>query len=90
MARVVDVSGDAAPAVRPGQVILRIDPKYFRPAEVDTLLGDPTKARKELGWEPEITAREMCADMVAEDLKEAKRHAFLKASGFDKPFPLET
>jgi GDPmannose 4,6-dehydratase len=75
IARVVSVSGDRAPAVTPGDVILRIDPKYFRPAEVETLLGDPSKAKAKLGWEPEITAREMCAEMVAEDLKAAQRHA---------------
>jgi GDPmannose 4,6-dehydratase len=89
IARVVSVSGDRAPAVTPGDVILRIDPKYFRPAEVETLLGDPSKAKARLGWEPEITAREMCAEMVAEDLKAAQRHALLKAHGFDMPVALE-
>ncbi|WP_296643820.1 GDP-mannose 4,6-dehydratase [Roseinatronobacter sp.] len=89
IARVVSVSGDKAPAVTPGDVILRIDPKYFRPAEVETLLGDPSKAKARLGWEPEITAREMCAEMVAEDLKAAQRHALLKAHGFDMPVALE-
>jgi GDPmannose 4,6-dehydratase len=61
-----------APAVKPGDVIMRIDPRYFRPAEVETLLGDPTKAKEKLGWVPEITAQEMCAEMVAEDLKTAR------------------
>ncbi|MFP4571168.1 GDP-mannose 4,6-dehydratase, partial [Rhodosalinus sp.] len=61
VATVVSVTGDKAPAVRPGDVILRIDPRYFRPAEVETLLGDPAKAKARLGWAPEITAREMCA-----------------------------
>jgi GDPmannose 4,6-dehydratase len=83
------VSGDLAPAVRPGQVIVRIDPRYFRPAEVETLLGDPGKAKERLGWEPEITAREMCAEMVAEDLKTAQRHALLKEHGFELPMSLE-
>jgi GDPmannose 4,6-dehydratase len=68
---------------------MRIDPRYFRPAEVETLLGDPTKAKELLGWEPEITAQEMCAEMVAHDLKEAQRHALLKAHGHDLPISLE-
>jgi GDPmannose 4,6-dehydratase len=83
VAYVVDVRGDKAPAVKPGDVIVRIDPKYFRPAEVETLLGDPAKAKAKLGWEPAITAREMCAEMVADDLKIAERHAFLKLHGYD-------
>ncbi|MDO9639974.1 MAG: GDP-mannose 4,6-dehydratase [Pseudotabrizicola sp.] len=82
-ATVVDVQGDKAPAVRPGHVVLRIDPRYFRPAEVETLLGDPTKARERLGWTPEITAQQMCAEMVAQDLNAARRHALLKAHGHD-------
>jgi GDPmannose 4,6-dehydratase len=77
------VSGDKAPAVRPGDVLVRVDPRYFRPAEVETLLGDPTKAKEKLGWEPEITVREMCAEMVAADLETARRHALLKAHGYD-------
>jgi len=89
VAVVETVTGDRAPAVTPGQVILRIDPRYFRPAEVETLLGDPSKAREKLGWEPEITAREMCAEMVEEDLKTARRHALLKANGYDVPTSLE-
>lgn len=76
-------------SVKPGDVVVRIDPRYFRPAEVETLLGDPSKAREKLGWEPEITAREMCAEMVAEDLKIAQRHAFLRDHGLDMPFPVE-
>jgi GDPmannose 4,6-dehydratase len=70
-----------APAVKPGDVIVRVDPRYFRPAEVETLLGDPSKAMEKLGWKPEITVEEMCAEMVASDLEEAKRHALLKAHG---------
>ncbi|PWK59637.1 GDP-mannose 4,6-dehydratase [Roseicyclus mahoneyensis] len=89
VARVSAVAGDNAPAVRPGDVLLRIDPKYFRPAEVQTLLGDPSKAKAKLGWKPEITAREMCSEMVAEDLKTAKRHAFLKSHGYNLPVALE-
>jgi GDPmannose 4,6-dehydratase len=89
IATVVQVTGDHAPAVKPGDVIMRIDPRYFRPAEVETLLGDPTKAREKLGWVPEITAQEMCAEMVAEDLKTARRHALLKLHGMDVPVALE-
>jgi GDPmannose 4,6-dehydratase len=78
-----EVRGDKAPAVKPGDVVVRVDPRYFRPSEVETLLGDPAKAKKVLGWEPEITAREMCAEMVAEDLKSARKHALLREHGHE-------
>ena len=90
VATVAAISGDKAPALSVGDVVMRVDPRYFRPAEVETLLGDPTKAREKLGWQPEITAREMCAEMVAADLQEAQRHAFLIANGFDLPVSVET
>jgi GDPmannose 4,6-dehydratase len=77
------VQGDKSPAVKKGDVIVRVDPRYFRPAEVETLLGDPAKAKRVLGWEPEITAREMCAEMVAEDLKSARKHALLRQHGHE-------
>lgn len=83
------VSGGNAPALQPGDVIVRVDPRYFRPAEVETLLGDPAKAREKLGWSAEIPARQMCAEMVAEDLKIAQSHALLKANGFDVPVAVE-
>ena len=86
---VTGITGDAAPALKPGDVIVRVDPRYFRPAEGETLLGDPTKAKERLGWVPEISVREMCAEMVAEDLKVAKRHAFLKAHGHKTPLSVE-
>lgn len=87
---VVDaITSNHAPAVKPGQVIMRIDPRYFRPAEVETLLGDPTKAREMLGWTPQITAQEMCREMVTEDLKTARRHRLLKEHGLDLPVSLE-
>jgi GDPmannose 4,6-dehydratase len=89
VAVVAEIQGENAPALKPGDIVMRIDPRYFRPAEVDTLLGDPSKARQQLGWEPVITAREMCAEMVAEDLKTAKRHAFLKMHGLALPVSLE-
>jgi GDPmannose 4,6-dehydratase len=62
--------------------IVKIDPRYFRPTEVETLLGDPSKAKAKLGWVPEITAQEMCQEMVESDLAQAKQHALLKANGF--------
>jgi GDPmannose 4,6-dehydratase len=75
------ISGSKAPALKVGDVVVQIDPHYFRPAEVETLLGDPTKAKTKLGWVPEITAQQMCAEMVAEDLSMAQRIAFLKTNG---------
>ena len=89
IATVVAVQGDKAPAVKVGDVVMRIDPRYFRPAEVETLLGDPHKAKKQLGWEPQITAREMCAEMVLEDLKIARRHAILKGHELDLPTSIQ-
>ena len=86
---VVGVSGDLAPKISVGQVIIRIDPRYFRPAEVDTLLGDPSKAKAELGWEPEITAQEMCKEMVEEDHKAARRLALLKDHDLELPVSIE-
>ncbi|QDC97817.1 GDP-mannose 4,6-dehydratase [Candidatus Methylopumilus universalis] len=80
---VAKIEGDKAPALKIGDVVMRIDPRYFRPSEVETLLGDPTKAKEKLGWVPEITAQEICKEMVIEDLLDAKRHALLKANGFD-------
>lgn len=82
-ATVVSVDATKAPAVSVGDVVVKVDPRYFRPAEVETLLGDPTKAKEKLGWVPEITVEEMCAEMVASDLDIAKRHALLKSHGYD-------
>jgi len=76
------VAGDKAPALQVGDCIVAVDPRYFRPTEVETLLGDPTKARIELGWVPEITAQQMCAEMVAGDLKTAQQTALLRRHGF--------
>jgi GDPmannose 4,6-dehydratase len=81
IATVTAVNSELAPAVKVGDVIIRVSPRYFRPAEVETLLGDPSKAKEKLGWIPEITVEEMCAEMVASDLDKAKRHALLKAHG---------
>jgi GDPmannose 4,6-dehydratase len=79
---VMSVEGDRAPALKPGQIVVRIDPRYFRPTEVETLLGDPSKAKAKLGWVPEITVQEMCREMVAADLDEARRHALLQKHGY--------
>ena len=86
---VAKIEGDNAPAVKVGDVIVKIDPRYFRPTEVETLLGDPTKAKVTLGWVPEITAQEMCAEMVQHDLVAAKRHALLKTHGHDVSISVE-
>lgn len=90
IARVASIVGDMAPALSVGDVVMRINSRYFRPAEVDTLLGDPTKAKEKLGWVPEITAREMCAEMVEEDLKAARRSALLKQHGLELPVSVES
>ena len=89
VARVEKKEGDQAPFIRPGDVIVRVDPRYFRPTEVETLLGDPSKAKDRLGWVPEISVREMCAEMVREDLKTARRHALLKQNGYEIPVSIE-
>jgi len=79
---VEDVIGDQAPAIQVGDVILKIDPRYYRPTEVETLLGDPSKAKTKLGWVPEITLDQMIEEMVLHDLDRAKQHAVLKKHGF--------
>jgi GDPmannose 4,6-dehydratase len=89
VATVAKIDGDMAPALSVGDVVMRVDPRYFRPAEVETLLGDPKKAKERLGWVPEITAQEMCAEMVLSDHKAARRHALLKEHGMDEPVSLE-
>ena len=66
-----------------GEVVVRIDPRYFRPAEVETLLGDPAKAKEKLGWTPTTTLEELVAEMVATDKEEAKKEAYLKLKGFN-------
>jgi GDPmannose 4,6-dehydratase len=83
---VAAIAGDKAPALKVGDCIVAVDPRYFRPAEVDTLLGDPSKARDKLGWVPEITAQQMCAEMVAEDLRAAQRLALLRSHGHEVTF----
>jgi GDPmannose 4,6-dehydratase len=77
------IAGSDPQSMPPEVPIVKIDPRYFRPTEVETLLGDPTKAKQKLGWVPEITAQEMCAEMVAHDLAQAKQHSLLKANGYN-------
>jgi GDPmannose 4,6-dehydratase len=79
---VCNLEGDLCPGVKVGDVIVKIDPRYFRPTEVETLLGDPSKAKHQLGWIPEITLDEMINEMVTYDLEQAKQHALLKKHGF--------
>lgn len=86
---IAHITGDFAPALKVGDVILRIDPRYFRPAEVETLLGDASKAKQKLGWVPEITAQQMCAEMVAHDHQAARRTKLLKDHGLALPIALE-
>jgi GDPmannose 4,6-dehydratase len=83
VARVVEITGEAAPGVKVGDVIVKVDPRYFRPAEVETLLGDPSKAREKLGWTPETTVDELIEEMVMHDLDLAQRHSLLKTHGYD-------
>jgi GDPmannose 4,6-dehydratase len=89
VATVAAITGDNADSLSVGDVIVQVDPRYFRPAEVETLLGDPTKAKEKLGWVPEITVEELCAEMVANDLDMAKRHALLKKYGHEVTMSIE-
>ena len=78
------IQGFHAPALKIGDVIVKIDPSYFRSAEVETLLGDPSKAKNQLGWVPEITVQEMCKEMVHHDLEQAKQQVLLRKNGYAK------
>ena len=89
MGIVENIDGDICQDIKIGDVIVRVDPAYFRPAEVETLLGDPAKAKAQLGWTPDITVEEMCAEMVADDLKQAQQLALLKANGYQINVSLE-
>ena len=89
VAMVQAITGDKAPALAVGQVVVKIDPRYFRPAEVETLLGDATKARQKLGWVPEITLDQMIEEMVDHDLDQARRHALLKHHGYEVAVSVE-
>jgi len=83
VAIVSSIEGSKVPALKVGDIVVRVDPRYFRPTEVETLLGDPSKAKAKLGWVLEITVQEMCAEMVAADLAEAQRNALLKSHGYE-------
>ena len=89
VAVVTGVNGDMAPKINLGQKFIKIDPRYFRPAEVETLLGDPKKAKEELGWEPKITAKQMCYEMVQTDYKIARRFALLKEHNLELPVSID-
>ena len=86
---IAGIEGDRAPGLKQGDCIVAVDARYFRPAEVETLLGDASKARNKLGWVPEITAQQMCAEMVLEDLQAARRLALLRQHGHDVAVPRE-
>ncbi|CAN2518855.1 GDP-mannose 4,6-dehydratase [Klebsiella pneumoniae] len=86
---VASVNNEISPTVNVGDVIVAVDPRYFRPAEVETLLGDPTKAKDKLGWVPETTLQEMVTEMVASDLEAAKKHSLLKKHGFNVNISME-
>ena len=88
-ATVTAIAGGNAPGLKVGDVVVKIDPRYFRPTEVETLLGDPSKAKQKLGWTPEITVQEMCAEMVKADLSEAKRMALLQSHGYEVSISVE-
>lgn len=79
---VTKIEGDNAPALKIGDVIVEVDPRYFRPAEVETLLGNPSNAKNKLGWTPETTFQGMVKEMVVHDLQQAKQHALLKSHGY--------
>ena len=68
-----------------GDTVLRVDSKYYRPTEVDTLLGDPSFAQEKLGWTPKVTAEELCREMTLSDLRLAKREKFITEAGYSIP-----
>jgi len=90
VAVVKTVDKTKAPAVSVGDVIVKVSPQFYRPAEVESLLGDPSKAKTKLGWTPVITVEEMCKEMVQNDILLAKQHALLKDNGFDVSISLES
>ncbi len=77
------------PKVMPGDVAVRVDPSYYRPAEVESLLGDPSRAHDQLGWKPKTTLEEMISEMLLNDLDLARQQALLKSRGFNVSFPRE-
>ncbi len=89
IATVTSIKGDKAPELKIGDIVVKIDPRYFRPTEVETLLGDATKAEIKLNWKPEISAQEMCAEMVRTDYSNAKKNKLLIENGFNFKNPTE-
>ena len=89
IATVAAITSDTASTLKVGDVIVRVSQRYFRPAEVETLLGDPSHAKAKLGWEPEITVEEMCAEMVAHDLNHAMQSKLLRENGYRIPISVE-
>lgn len=86
---IIDLESQLAPALKVGDVIVRVDPRYYRPTEVETLLGDPTKAKNDLGWEPEIGIEQLVAEMMQADIADARRHSILKDHGLAMPVRIE-
>ena len=86
---ITDIEGDNAPSLKVGDRMVEVNPRYFRPTEVETLLGDPSNAKEKLGWVPEITLQEMVAEMVENDLQVAKKNALLKEHGYTVNIPHE-
>ena len=86
---VAEVDHKLAPAVSVGDVLVQVDPRYFRPTEVETLLGDPSKAMRQLGWKPEIGIEQLVAEMMEADIDDARRHAILKEHGLAIPVRIE-
>jgi GDPmannose 4,6-dehydratase len=78
---VYKVTGDRA-RCKPGDVIVRVDPRYYRPTEVETLLGDPSRAKEKLGWSPKTSLRDLVSEMVIADYASAKRDSLVRAAGF--------
>jgi GDPmannose 4,6-dehydratase len=86
---VTAINEDQNPNIKVNDIIVKIDKRYFRPAEVETLLGDSSKARKTLGWKPEISVQQMCLEMVEEDYKIAQRSLILNNNNLNIPLPRE-
>ncbi len=83
IATVTKITGSNAPYLAVGDIIIRVDPVYFRPSEVHSLLGDASKARNKLGWQPDISIKELCYEMISSDLSNAKKIRFLKDNGLE-------
>ncbi len=87
---VTQKKGDKAPAIAVGDAIIGVNPRYYRPTEVETLLGDPKKAKEKLGWQPEVSVEDMCEEMIEYDLIEACKEKLLRDHGYETLVPHET